>query len=130
MKPDAGFPYRFQEGIRAFHIRRNKGRGIRNRIVVVTFRGKMHAGVGFGKEFHRQVRVPNVTTNKREMIGRKPFKIRKITCVSEFIQHRDMPPWVHEYPVHKVGTDESRAARDDQPLNFRHSEPLLFGARR
>ena len=96
MKPDAGFTHRFQKGKRAFHIRRDKRRGIRNRIIVVTFRSKMHAGVGFGKEFHRQVRIANVPFHKREAIGRKPFKIRKITCVSEFIQHRDMPPWVHE----------------------------------
>ena len=92
MKPDAGFTHRFQKGIRALDIRRNKRRGIRNRIVVVTFRGKMHAGVGFGKEFHRQVRVPNVPFHKREAVGGESLEVRKVASIGKLIQHRHMPP--------------------------------------
>ena len=127
MKAHVVFSRGLKERVRAFNVRLQKGRRIRNRIVVVAFRRKVHTGIGFGKEFHGQVRITNVTFHKCEAVSGEPRKVREVASVGEFIQHRDMPPWVHEYPMHKVGTDESRTARDDQPLNFRHVEPLFFG---
>ncbi len=103
-----------QQPIRALHIGGDKGLRIRDRIVVMRFRGKMHDGVMPRREAVQQIGVADIAMRQAHAIRRQPGYIRRIARIGQRIQHRHPHAgMLAHHMAHEIRPDEPASAGHD-----------------
>ena len=99
---------RLQQAERALHVRLQERLRVRDRVVVVGFRGVVHDGVMARNDLVEQLGVADVAVHELHTIAQDRTDVLQVARIRQRIQHRHMNiGMIVIHVMHEIRTDET-----------------------